>query len=95
MYKCFGCGRYGRAKDLGLSLSTVAPLLRKTPEMSWDMLSRACRLLLNKERKLQLAQQWDVFVDILDSLGCGWLESQQAYTFPLCNEYNGAIVTGK
>ncbi len=54
----------------------------KTDNQDWTKLQTQLTAALTDDRLQQLVREWRVTPNVLRSLGVGWLEKRQAYTFP-------------
>lgn len=86
-YKCWACGAWGRAKDLGLDINSK--VYKKEHKyfnsINWAGLSYSYeQRVINEFRYNIMQNKWDVSVKILKQLQLGW--SGEAFTFPLRNE---------
>jgi len=86
-YKCFGCGAFGPAKDLGLDITSKAyKKEHKYPNpIDWKRLSYSYeQRVINEFRYNIMQNKWDVSIKTLKAIQLGW--SGEAFTFPLRNE---------
>jgi DNA primase len=87
-YKCFGCGKFGDAKNLGFDIrSNKYQKAHKQPTpINWTSLSQTYEsCTINEYRYHTLMEEWNVSRGVLEALNLGW--DGEAYTFPMRNEY--------
>ena len=87
-YKCFGCGKFGRAQELGIDVtSNKYKKEHKQPiPINWTALSQTYEQCAIAELRYHwLMDEWDVQRSTLEILNLGW--DEEAFTFPMRNEF--------
>lgn len=87
-YKCFGCGKFGRASELNIRRDWKKETKSK-PNINWKDVNIACINKLKNSDLIYLANKFNVNPLVLIKLNLGWNGS--AYTYPMYNKKDRII----
>lgn len=86
-YKCFGCGKFGKASELNIKRDWKKET-KNYPKINWEDINIELVNKLKNEDLEYLSKKWNINPLFLIALGVGW---NNCYTFPMRSNNNKII----